>query len=95
MKELELFNCNGLACVSLKNYNDALEEIIRLNTQLEDQSKLTNIAINRKNKYKDIITELEKWLDIEENYFYTNEYNGIMEEIKRIKNKLKELKENK
>ena len=56
MKELELFNCNGLACVSLKNYNDALEEIIRLNTQLEDQSKLTNIAINRKNKYKDIIT---------------------------------------
>ena len=26
MKELEFYICNGLACVSLKDYNDVLEE---------------------------------------------------------------------
>ena len=36
MKDLEIYNCNGLACVSLDNYNDALEEILRLKKVLKE-----------------------------------------------------------
>ena len=40
MKELELYNCNGLACISLKNYNAVLEEVMRLYSIIKEVREL-------------------------------------------------------
>ena len=75
------------------------KEIERLNKQIEYANKINNEAIKRKNKYQDIINELEKMFDRDLDGFQTiNEKgacNDIIEVIQNYKDKLKELKEGK
>lgn len=83
-EEIEFYiNENGIACVPLKMYNDSLEEIERLNNELEKQNIDYGLEIERLNN---IINDLHNGLEkiIEQGYDYNEKDKIAIELISKI-----------
>lgn len=78
-----------------EEYIQQKEEISRLNKQIEYANKINREAINRKNKYKNIIDELEKALKSHKYIKVNAHYGEYYVEIDEVLNYIEKLKEGK
>lgn len=121
MNNIEIYtNEEGIACVSLKDYNDSLEELERLTelyNKYEEEHKTTyevwrkdinlyNSIVDERDRLNNIINELEKMLEEEQDRLARETSNiyedslgktrlvneNIYEEVQKIKDKLQGLK---